>query len=76
MYAFALSDDGVTLVERSADRADARVTGTVEDWVKAFSPERDRSAVHVSGDQSLAEALLDGLAAAGGRASTRAVQAA
>jgi hypothetical protein len=32
--------------------------------------------VHVSGDQSLAEALLDGLAAAGGRASTRAVQAA
>jgi hypothetical protein len=76
MYAFALSDDGVTLVERSADRADARVTGTVEDWVKAFSPERDRSAVHISGDQSLAEALLDGLAAAGGRASTRAVQAA
>lgn len=74
-YSFALSEDGVTVEERSAERADARVTGTSEDWVKAFSPERDRSALQVSGEESLAEALLNGLAAAGRRAA-RARQAA
>ncbi len=75
-YAFTLSDDGVTLDERSADRADARVTATTEEWVKAFSPERDRSGLRVAGEQSLAESLLDGLAASGRRASARAAEAA
>jgi DNA-binding HxlR family transcriptional regulator len=75
-YSFELSDRGVTVEERSSERADARVTATGEEWVKAFSPERDRSALHVSGEQSLADALLDGLAAVGRRASGRAQQAA
>ncbi len=75
-YTFRLSEDGVTVEERSADGADARVTGTVEEWVKAFSPERDRSGLQLAGDQTLAEALLDGLAAVGARASARAREAA
>ncbi len=75
-YAFTLSDDGVTLDERSADRADARVTATAEEWVKAFSPERDRSGLRHAGEQSLAELLLDGLVASGRRASARAAEAA
>jgi DNA-binding HxlR family transcriptional regulator len=75
-YTFRLAEDGVTVEERSADGADARVTGTVEAWVKAFSPERDRSGLRLAGEQSLAEALLDGLAAVGRRASAHAQQAA
>ena len=75
-YTFRLSEDGVTVEERSADGPDARVTGTVEDWVKAFSPGRDRSGLRLAGEQSLAEALLEGLAAAGRRASARAAEAA
>jgi hypothetical protein len=75
-YTFTLAEDGVTVEERSADGADARVAGTVEDWVKAFSPERDRSGLHVTGDQPLAEALLEGLTSAGRRGSARAQQAA
>jgi len=75
-YTFTLSEDGVTVEERSADGADARVSGTVEEWVKAFSPERDRTGLHLLGDVSLAEALLDGLAAVGRRASARAREAA
>jgi hypothetical protein len=76
MYTFTLSDDGVTLDERSADRADARVTATAEEWVKAFSPDRDRSGLRLAGEQSLAESLLDGLVASGRRASAGAQQAA
>jgi len=75
-YSFSLSEERVSVEERSAERADARVTGTSEEWVKAFSPERDRSALRISGEQPLAEVLLDGLAAVGRRASARAAEAA
>jgi DNA-binding HxlR family transcriptional regulator len=73
-YTFTLSDDGVTLEERSADGAGARVHGTTEDWVKAFSPDRDRSGLELSGDQALAETVLDGLASGRRRAGARAAQ--
>ncbi|MGH2885578.1 MAG: winged helix-turn-helix transcriptional regulator, partial [Solirubrobacteraceae bacterium] len=32
-YTFTFSEEGVTVEERSADGADARVSGTVEEWV-------------------------------------------
>jgi HxlR-like helix-turn-helix protein len=75
-YTFTLSEDGVTVEERSAEGADVRIAGTIEEWVKAFSPERDRTGLHIAGEQPLAEALLNGLAAAGRRASARAAEAA
>ena len=75
-YTFTLSEDGVNVEERPAGRADARVAGAAEAWVKAFSPERDRSALDIAGDQPLAVALLDGLAAAGRRAAAHAQAAA
>src|SRR5436309_1176825 len=75
-YTFTLSEDGVTVEERSADGADSRVRGTVEAWVKSFSPERDRTGLQLGGEQSLAEALLDGLSAQGRRASAGAREAA
>ena len=75
-YTFTFSEEGVTIEERPADGADARVSGAVEAWVKAFSPERDRSGLDRSGDGALADALLDGLAATGRRAAARAAHAA
>ena len=76
VYTFELSEHGATVGERPADSANARVSGAPDDWVKAFSPGRDRSSLEFSGEQPLAEALLDGLAAAGRRAAARAVAAA
>ncbi len=75
-YTFTLSEDGVNVEERPAAGANARVAGLSEAWVKAFSPERDRSGLDIAGDQQLAESLLDGLAAVGGRAAARAAEAA
>jgi DNA-binding HxlR family transcriptional regulator len=76
VYAFTLSDDAVSLEERPADNPDARVHATTEAWIKAFSPERDRSGLELSGDRVLAEVVLDGLAAAGRRTSARSQEAA
>jgi DNA-binding HxlR family transcriptional regulator len=75
-YTFTLSEDGVSVEERPAGGADARVAGPTEAWVKAFSPGRDRSGLDISGDPQLAESLLDGLAAVGRRAAARAAEAA
>ena len=75
-YTFTLSDEGVSVEERPADGAETRIRGTTEDWVKAFSPERDRSGLERSGDHALADAVLDGLAAVGRRASAGAQEAA
>jgi hypothetical protein len=75
-YTFTLADGSVSVEEHSADGADARVTGSATAWVKAFSPERDRSGLELTGDVQLAGMLLDGLLAAGGRASHRARYAA
>ena len=70
-YTFTLAEDGVTVEERSADGADARVAGPAEGWIKAFSPERDRTGLHILGDQALAERMLEGLAATSRRAAGR-----
>ena len=75
-FTFTLSDERISVEERPADGADARVTGATEQWVRAFSPGRDRSGLELTGDQQLAEALLDALAAGGRRASARAREAA
>ena len=75
-YTFTVAEDSVAVEEHSADRADARVAGPAAAWVKAFSPERDRTGLELTGDVQLAGALLDGLVAAGRRASDRAAYAA
>ena len=75
-FAFTLADDSVTVDEHPADLPDARVTGSDTAWVKAFSPERDRSGLELTGNQELAGMLIDGLLGAGGGASDRARYAA
>jgi DNA-binding HxlR family transcriptional regulator len=75
-YTFTLSDRGVRVEERPADGAEARVSGSTAEWVKAFSPEHDRSGLQISGDAQLAQGLLDGLTAVGRRAAAGAREAA
>jgi hypothetical protein len=65
-YVLAASAGQVSIEERTAPEADARVSGTEEAWVSAFSPDGDRSALEVTGDGKLADALLDEVAIKGG----------
>jgi DNA-binding HxlR family transcriptional regulator len=53
--------------ERSADRPDARVSGTIDAWVAAFSPGGSAGSLRISGDRELARRVLNGLALTDGR---------
>ncbi len=56
----------VTIEERAAESADARVIGTSKAWIKAFSPDGNRDGLELWGDRELIGQLLDGLALASG----------
>jgi len=65
-YTLQVTDGHATIEERSADRPDALITGDVPDWIAAFAPDRDRSQLAITGDEKLADELLDGLTASSG----------
>ncbi|HEY6399530.1 MAG TPA: winged helix-turn-helix transcriptional regulator [Solirubrobacteraceae bacterium] len=69
-FTFTIADDGVEIEEGPSARADARVAGTKDDWIAAFSPNRDRTNLEVTGEDALAEMLLDALAGADSRAAS------
>jgi hypothetical protein len=73
-YVLTAKSGRVTISERPADSPDARVTGTVQAWVRALGPGGDTSALSFSGDRGLAESLVDGFSRAA--AASRAVAAA
>jgi DNA-binding HxlR family transcriptional regulator len=58
----------VTIEERDADNADASVSGTTDQWVRAFSPDGDFNGLKMQGNEALAAQLLDGLALTAERA--------
>jgi DNA-binding HxlR family transcriptional regulator len=58
-YLLTLTSEGASIEERSADRADARITGPTSSWVAAFCPEADRAQLAISGDRKLADRALD-----------------
>jgi len=72
-YAFRISGDRLTMVERAAERADARVSGSEAAWIDALSPDHNRAALLVEGERGLAELVLDGLSARRPPEATRAV---
>jgi hypothetical protein len=51
----------VTLSERADAAAAAHVTGTEEAWLRAFAPEGTLDGLAITGDQTLASSVLDGL---------------
>lgn len=61
-YVLAASDGQVSIEEHPAPNPDARVEGTLEAWIHAFSPEGDRGELEITGNETLATELLDGLA--------------
>jgi DNA-binding HxlR family transcriptional regulator len=62
MYQLIAADGRVRIEERGAEHADARVIGSTRAWVKAFSPDGDRTGLELIGNRKLAGELLDGLA--------------
>lgn len=74
VYRMTAGDGRVVVEEQAAEQANARVSGSTRAWIKAFSPEGDRSELEVTGSRKLAGELLDGLALAapGADAATRA----
>jgi DNA-binding HxlR family transcriptional regulator len=76
VYRLTVADSRVVVEERPAERADARVTGTTRAWIKAFSPDGDRSELELTGSRALAAELLDGLALAAHGAAGAATRAA
>jgi DNA-binding HxlR family transcriptional regulator len=69
-YTLTVADGAVEIEEGPAQRPDAKVTGSKEDWIAAFSPERDRGGLEITGEDGLAERLLDALAGADSRAAS------
>jgi DNA-binding HxlR family transcriptional regulator len=69
-FTFTIAGDDVVIAEGPAQGADAKVTGTKDSWIAAFSPDRDRSGLEIAGEGGLAEMLLDGLAGANSRAAS------
>jgi DNA-binding HxlR family transcriptional regulator len=63
-YRLSAVDGRVVVDEQAAERADARVSGSTRAWIKAFSPEGDRSDLRITGSRKLAGELLSGLALA------------
>ena len=72
-YAMRTSRSSMTIEERPAPDADASVTGTEGAWIDAFSPAADRRGLTVTGDELLADAVLELCGVAAARASSSAV---
>ncbi|MEA2127920.1 MAG: hypothetical protein QOJ85_811 [Solirubrobacteraceae bacterium] len=62
-YALTVSRGEVTISEQDPPDADARISGSEQDWIEALGPAADRGALTVSGDERLATAVLDGVGA-------------
>ncbi len=67
-YAITVARRTVTIAERPAADADARVAGAEGDWIEAFGPPADRSGLDISGDDRLAAVVLDAISAGAERA--------
>ena len=61
VYTFTLSAGRTEVEERVADHADVRISGDTGAWIRALSPEHIRDGLRISGDESLAQALLTAL---------------
>jgi hypothetical protein len=73
-YTLTLADGRATIEEHTAERPDARISGDKSAWIGAFSPDRDRGRLSVTGDAELAHRALDGLmCASNGAGAQRAV---
>jgi DNA-binding HxlR family transcriptional regulator len=61
-YVVNARNERVTLGERSAPEADARISGPERAWVEALGPDASRTELEITGDGEVADAFLDALA--------------
>lgn len=71
-YALTLDPAGAELREQAPEQPDATVAGSEAAWIAALGPDADRSALDVSGDGALADAVLDAFGPAATRAAVQA----
>ncbi len=64
-YSCTLSSTRVTIEQIASRRADACISGTTADWVRALSPEGDRSGLEITGNPRLSDRALDCFGARG-----------
>jgi len=67
-YSMTLSRGQTSIEELAAERPDATISGDTAAWVRALSPDGDRSGLQVDGDRQFAELVLDGLVTSSSRA--------
>jgi DNA-binding HxlR family transcriptional regulator len=63
-YTLVCGHGGVSIEERSAPDARARVTGSERAWIEALGPAGSRVDLDIEGDRGLANLVLDGFSAA------------
>jgi DNA-binding HxlR family transcriptional regulator len=59
-FALTLQSGQVSISEQPEESADTTVSGSVKAWVNALGPAGDAGDLSISGDRTLADALLDG----------------
>jgi DNA-binding HxlR family transcriptional regulator len=59
-YVLTVGSGAVTISEQPAEKADATVSGSTRDWVRALGPGGDPGALDYSGNRSLADAVVGG----------------
>jgi DNA-binding HxlR family transcriptional regulator len=60
-YSMRVGAGPATLSEEEPQSADATIAGTEDEWVLALGPDGSRSALTVSGDERLADVVLDAI---------------
>ena len=66
-YALTAARGALSVAEVQAPDADARISGTENDWIEALGPDAARTGLRIEGDRHLAAAMLDGIVAAADR---------
>ncbi len=61
-YTLTAEHGRMSITERSAPEADAKIAGPERAWVEALGPDASRTELEVSGSRALADAFLDALA--------------
>ena len=58
-YTLRITDGGVGIAEQASPNADARISGSLEEWIAALGPDGDTGRLAITGDAALAGTALE-----------------
>ena len=58
-YTVTMTGERTEVAERSAEDADATITGDMSGWIRAFAPGHDRRGLRIEGNSGIAEKLIE-----------------